>query len=260
MISVVMPMKEPGQFYEQAVRSILTNFPDAEIIVVGPTSAGRSPVVRADIESGRILFFQEPKKNLYSAVNLAISKASSDYIAWLNVDDEMAPISDEVIAAISQGTHDIHAFNVQFIDQNGDTSSEIVCYRSGSYGARLMDTWYCYVNSMIFRKSVLQALPFDDSYRICADRKFLFDLAQLAPSVCKHSETLVRYRRHEDSLTFNSQSRFVRRTNSPAINSELREIYRGQLAAPASVRTFLVAATRYVRNLAEPALYFMVKR
>ena len=260
MISVVMPMKEPGQFYERAIESILTNFPEAEIIVVGPTSAGQSPEVRADIISGRVLFFQEPEKNLYSAVNLAVSKASSNYVAWLNVDDEMAPISNQAIAGILDGKDDIHAFNVEFINQRGDATSEIVCYRSGRYGARLMDTWYCYVNSMIFRKSILQALPFDDTYRICADRKFLFDLAKLAPTVRKHSETLVRYRRHEGSLTFNSQSRFVRRSNSRAINRELRAIYRGQLKAPASFYTFIIAATRYLRNLAEPALFFMVKR
>lgn len=260
MISVVMPMKEPGRFYGQAIRSILDNFPGADIVVVGPAQAGKNPEVQADVAAGRIRFFEEPKKNLYSAVNLAVSEARMDYVGWLNVDDEMVPLSAAARAAIAAGTDDIHAFNVAFITQTGEIRSEVACYDTGPFGSRLGDTWYCYVNSMIFRKSVLQATPFDDSYRICADRQFLFDLARLAPRVCKHPETLVRYRRHDDSLTFNSQSRFVRRANSAAINGELRRIYRGQLAAPVSLRTFLVAALRYARNLAEPALFFMVKR
>lgn len=260
MISVVMPVKEAGCFYAQAIQSILRNFPTAEIIVVGPSTAAHEPEIQFDIECGRIRFYEEPRKNLYSAVNLAVSQARFAYIAWLNVDDEMAELSTVAVDTIISGADEIYAFNVEFINKSGKTTKSVDCYSSGIFGNKLKDTWYCYINSMIFRKDLLLAKPFDDSYFICADRKFIFGLARLGPKVRKLSETLVRYRRHEASLTFDSQNRFARRGNSRLINRELRRIYRDELAAPASLRTFVVAATRYIRNLFEPIFFFMVKR
>lgn len=260
MISIAMPMKEPGSFYTQAIQSVLDNFPAADIVVVGPASAERYPAVQSDIRLGRIRFYEEPKKNLYSAVNFALSKARFEYVAWLNVDDEMAKLSDVALRTISQGSFDIYAFNVEFINRTGETTIKLDCYSSGQFGTKLADTWYCYVNSMIFRRELLQAVPFNENYSICSDRKFIFDLARLGPKVLKHNEPLIRYRKHDASLTFNSNSRFNRRTNSRMINRELRQICRSEVMNPSSLRSFLVACARYTRNVFEPFLFFMVKR
>lgn len=260
MITVIMPMKEPGQFYQKAINSIHANFPTAEIIVVGPEVAADHDVVREHIDNGTIKFFREPQKNLYSALNLAVSKASNAQIAWINVDDEMALLTDEAKKIVLKNSSDIYAFNVEFMNEEGNTTQMIECYDSGTFGSNFRDLWYCYVNSMIVKREVMSRCPFDENFRICSDRKYLFDLARQRPSVLKINSTLVRYRRHDASLTFNSQNRFKRRENAKSINQDLHTIYIREIVRPSSINSLLVAAVRYVRNIFEPFLFFLVKK
>lgn len=93
-VSVVIPAYNAGEYLGRAIDSVLAQTqPAAEIIVVDDGSADNT----ADVAQGygeRIRFIQQENAGASVARNTGIEAAASEWIAFLDADDEWLPQKD----------------------------------------------------------------------------------------------------------------------------------------------------------------------
>lgn len=91
-VSVVIPLLNKGPHIARAIQSILhqteQNF---EIIIVDGQSTDEGPIIVKSFQDKRILFFEQRGTGVSSARNEGIEYSQSDFIAFLDADDEWMP-------------------------------------------------------------------------------------------------------------------------------------------------------------------------
>jgi glycosyltransferase involved in cell wall biosynthesis len=86
-ISVIVPSLNQGRFIRQALESLCSqNYPGLEIIVVDGGSSDETLAILNEY-SDKISWKSEPDKGQTDAIAKGFSKASSEWLAWLNADD-----------------------------------------------------------------------------------------------------------------------------------------------------------------------------
>lgn len=91
-VSVVIPLFNKGPHIARAIQSVLNqteqNF---EIIIVDGHSTDEGPIIVKSFQDMRILFFEQMGAGVSSARNEGIEYSQSDFIAFLDADDEWMP-------------------------------------------------------------------------------------------------------------------------------------------------------------------------
>jgi len=92
--SVIIPVHNKLPHLERSINSVLNQtYPELELIIVNDASTDGSAEKLKEFSDGRIRLFDrsEPGPGGYLARNLGIDKACSDWICFLDADDEWAP-------------------------------------------------------------------------------------------------------------------------------------------------------------------------
>lgn len=94
-VSVIMPCYQQAGYLEEAVRSVLDQEPQAELIVMDPgsTDGSRELLLRLREVYGedRLRLHFEPDKGQSDAVNTGMAMARGNVLGWLNSDDRLHP-------------------------------------------------------------------------------------------------------------------------------------------------------------------------
>lgn len=91
-VSVIIPLYNRGEYISRALNSVLQQtFQNFEIIVVDGHSGDDGPSIVKNIEDNRIIFFEQEGKGLALARNQGVNRARTDFIAFLDADDEWSP-------------------------------------------------------------------------------------------------------------------------------------------------------------------------
>ncbi len=91
-VSVIIPLYNRGEYIARAIDSVLQQtFQNFEIIVVDGHSTDSGPSVVMSIDDSRIVFFEQEGKGLALARNQGVNRARTDFIAFLDADDEWSP-------------------------------------------------------------------------------------------------------------------------------------------------------------------------
>ncbi len=97
-ISVVIPLYNKGLYIKRAISSVLAQtIQGFEIIVIDGGSTDEGPAIVQEINDTRIHFLVQKGKGVSNARNEAVSFAKSDFIAFLDADDEWMPVHLETI-------------------------------------------------------------------------------------------------------------------------------------------------------------------
>jgi glycosyltransferase involved in cell wall biosynthesis len=87
--SVIIPLLNKGPYIERAIFSVLhQTFQNFEIIVIDGGSEDNGPEMVKNLKDPRIHFLVQQGKGVSNARNEAIASAKSDFIAFLDADDE----------------------------------------------------------------------------------------------------------------------------------------------------------------------------
>lgn len=90
--SIVIPVFNKETFVAKTIQSVLSQtFADFEIIVINDGSTDKSKAEILSITDERIRFFSKENEGVAVARNYVISKASADYICFLDADDFWFP-------------------------------------------------------------------------------------------------------------------------------------------------------------------------
>lgn len=103
MYSVVIPLYNKEKYIERAIFSVLRqSYSNFEIIIVDDGSSDKGPVKVSQIKDNRIKLLTQNHKGVSTARNLGVLEAKSDWIAFLDADDEFIPTYLEEVDKIIQ--------------------------------------------------------------------------------------------------------------------------------------------------------------
>ena len=192
-ISIIMPAHNGAAFYRSAMASIvLQQWPTIELIVIDDGST--DDLQKAIDDCGfPVVFLQQPQKGPAAARNLGLERASSDLIAFLDVDDNWtAGHLDRLCAALSEHPE---AGIAQGLIQQVSDRTEGVSLVSGAYKMP-------HLGSCLMRKDVLRKLNgFDEGMRIGEDYDFIFRCWETDVVKIEVAEVSLLYRRHPGNIT-----------------------------------------------------------
>ena len=102
-ISVVIPLYNKGPYIARAIQSVLNQTEQSfEIIIVEGRSTDEGPKVVKSFKDQRIFFFEQGGSGVSAARNEGVSHSQSDFIAFLDADDEWMPTHLETLLRLKK--------------------------------------------------------------------------------------------------------------------------------------------------------------
>jgi hypothetical protein len=107
-ISIITPSYDQGAFIEETIRSVLLQgYPNLEFIIMDGGSADGSVEIIKKYQDWLAFWVSEKDSGQTDAINKGLSRASGQYLNWLNSDDLLLPGALLAIAEISKLENDI---------------------------------------------------------------------------------------------------------------------------------------------------------
>ena len=224
-ISVIIPVYNTEKYVEKAVRSVMEQtYPNLEIICVndGSTDGSAEILYRLQKEDPRIIVVEKENGGLGDARNAGLSRASSEWVTFLDSDDYLERNAYETVSNAFAEKPDLISFGTRIVVENGfSTHGTERKYYSVNYVGLVdicrdaeklisgMDVSAC---NKLFRKSVLDkyAIRFEKIYY--EDFPFVMQYLFCITNVYFFKEQLYNYLRHPGSImaeTFNATPRSI---------------------------------------------------
>lgn len=125
LISVIIPLYNKGPYVERAIRSVLTqSIQDFEIIIVEGGSTDNSLEVVQTFDDPRISVIHQVEKGVSAARNEGVDLAKSDFIAFLDADDEWMPGFIETVLKLRNKYPDAGAYFTALRENGGRKDEE----------------------------------------------------------------------------------------------------------------------------------------
>jgi glycosyltransferase involved in cell wall biosynthesis len=210
-VSVVIPAYQAAAFIGEALDSVLAQAAEeTEVIVVNDGSSDTDALERVLARYGdRIVYLKQKNGGVSSARNTGIRAARREWLAFLDADDVWLPNYLAVQLAYLRE----HAVDMVF-------PNAIVCGESVDAGRHTMDLspfdgeitfqkalagdctiFYC---SLVRRELVIRAGLFDTGLRGSEDFNLWLRILRAGGRIGYHRTPLLRYRKHDGSLTSDS--------------------------------------------------------
>jgi glycosyltransferase involved in cell wall biosynthesis len=225
LVSVIVPAYNYGRYLREAIESIQAqDYDDLEIVVVDNASTDDTQAVLASIHEPRMrVLTLEVNQGLSGAFNLGLENARGEYIAYLDADDRWRPgkLRPQVELMESEPGVGVVFCNFAWFDAEGvrdrtqfDIFPEIQSLpsaptRAGGGRRITADTFSAFVEmddppawlqTMLFRREVLDGVRLVPGMRLCQDTHFGLRVYRRADTAYL-PEPLVEVRRHGSNLT-----------------------------------------------------------
>lgn len=257
-VSVIVNCYNGERYLREALDSIYKqSMPDFEVIFWDNKSTdGSAAIAQAPEYAPRLKYFLATENiPLGGARNLAVTKASGEFIAFLDTDDRWYPHTlATMLAAATDGIDVVYA-GVQNIDAGGAPLSVLSPpARSGSLLGALLTQFDIYVPALLVRRAALlrSGLVFDPA--VTASEEYCL-FVQLAAEVGMRSipDVLADYRIHANALTGKSidkwaDERFYTLDRLIERHPEVRETHRAELTEAMARGRYYRARQLMVRN------------
>ena len=159
------------------------------IIIDGGSTDGTLELLRPYEEKGWIKIYSEPDKGIYDAFNKGVQKSQGKYINFMNSDDCF--ICNEAVSksvsALEKGNFDISYSD--WVEKQGSHEK----LGRANLASIFFQMPFCH-QTVFCKKSLLENLNyFDLTYKIAADRDFLFRAFYQGAKFVKVNKTLVLF-------------------------------------------------------------------
>jgi glycosyltransferase involved in cell wall biosynthesis len=103
IVSVIIPLYNKGPYIPRAINSVLTQtVQDFEIIVVDDRSSDGGPAIVKNYTDSRISLIEQEHRGVSYTRNHGVYLATSDFIAFLDADDEWLPNHLEILSRLKR--------------------------------------------------------------------------------------------------------------------------------------------------------------
>lgn len=166
LISVIIPLYNKGPYVKRAIQSVLNqNVSDFEIIVIDGGSRDNGPDEVRSFADPRLSLVRQVEKGVSAARNEAVQLTNSDFIAFLDADDEWRPEFIETVLRLRGSFPDAGMYFVAIQEIQLDTTKKTYHYsfvpRAGweglvdnYFGALMCEDPLYFPSSLAIRKDV----------------------------------------------------------------------------------------------------------
>lgn len=185
-ISIVMPVYNKEKYIARGIHSILVQtFKDWELIIIDDGSTDGSLNQCKKFRDSRIQVFHTLNRGVSEARNLGISKATGEYITFIDSDDFVA---ENYLEKIYRPDEEMVIGGVAKVDMNGKVIERIRPYLDGNvyikdmaktfYKEQLATGIYGFVSSKLIKKSVIEKnkIRFDSKINLAEDYDFFLKI------------------------------------------------------------------------------------
>ena len=185
-ISIVMPVYNKEKYIARGIHSILVQtFKDWELIIIDDGSTDGSLNQCKKFRDSRIQVFHTLNRGVSEARNLGISKATGEYITFIDSDDFVA---ENYLEKIYRPDEEMVIGGVAKVDINGKVIERICPYLDGNvyiedmaktfYKEQLATGIYGFVSSKLIKKSVIEKnkIRFDSKINLAEDYDFFLKI------------------------------------------------------------------------------------
>jgi glycosyltransferase involved in cell wall biosynthesis len=213
-VSVVIPCLSPAPYVVEAIRSVLEESPDTEVVVQDGGSSPASLELLGPFRSS-IAFESARDSGQSQALNRGIARATGDIIGWLNADDYYLPGWRAALEAglAANPTAELLYGDFNIVDSNGETLRR---YEVSEYQRSRLLRRRCYLFSgaTFFRKSAFERCGlFREDLHYCMDYEMFLRLSDKVDAA-KLPYPCGVLRIHNQSKTGSRSSGFRRESNS----------------------------------------------
>jgi len=209
MITIITPSYNRSDMITDAIESALAQGfqPFEHIIVDGGSTDGTLEILK---KYPHLRVISELDQGMYDALNKGLEIATGEIIGFLNTDDMYA---ENIFTTVARKFDDLDVMAVTgraiVFSELSDRKIKIVDNYSpedrsliecSTIGRNFFNAWF-------FRRSTFSQIgTFNTNYKVVGDRDFMFRFALNNLRYAVIDDLVYKYRKHEDSLTFNKNS------------------------------------------------------
>jgi glycosyltransferase involved in cell wall biosynthesis len=207
LVTVIIPCYNGEAFVQEAIKSALgQTYQRVEVIVIDDGSTDRSAEI---IQALPVRYIHQENRGLTPSRNRGIKESRGSYIVFLDADDRLLPeaiktgldvLQERPECAMTIGDH-------LFVREDGSylAHSRKEFRGSSHYEALLVSNFIEMISSVLFRRSVFEAVGgFDPQLRVAEDYELYLRIARDFP-VCCHTSVVAEYRQHKSNVSHNSE-------------------------------------------------------
>ena len=257
LVSIIVPLHNSERFISATIQSCTSQtYNNIEIIIIENGSSDKSYKIAKSFESEKIKIFQIPKSNAAAARNYGLSKASGDYIQYLDADDILSPnkiasqmqlikkYGDEYLISCGWGKFREDISEAEFIPQQVWGDFLPVDWLVTSWQDGGMIAIECWLTS---RKLIDRAGKWNDKLTLHDDGEFFSRVILKSKKIIFDPQAKIYYRQVHHSLSRNNLSYAAANSSLQVSLSYMRNIL--QIEDSPRVRNAL--AYNFVRFLYE---------
>ena len=207
-VSVIINCYNGERYLEDALNSVLNqSFKDWEIIFYDNQSTDKSAEIFAKIQDDRCKYFRaERHTTLYAARNIAFSKCSGMFIAFLDVDDWWMPSKLEEQIKLFEDPAVDAVYSNFWLYRDSKKIKKTIAFRfslpSGNIQSKLLQNYCIGILTLIIRRDSLLTLDyiFNPKYQIIGDYDLSLRLSEFG-YIRAIQHPLAFYRWHENNLS-----------------------------------------------------------
>lgn len=220
--SVVIPLYNHARYIQAAIASVISQGEIVrEIIIVDDGSTDNSAGVVKIIAKAedRIVFWSQPNQGAHAALNSAISRATGEFVAILNSDDQFIEGRLVVLAKVFDRKKNIEFIStgIRFINGNGNPVANDWYVQALNFYQATDDLSASLVNgnfvmttsNFAMRRKLVERVGLFAPLRYAHDLDFLLRISMRGEGFHCLKKTLLVYRLH-DSNTIKENHKFVR--------------------------------------------------
>jgi glycosyltransferase involved in cell wall biosynthesis len=214
LVSIIMNCLDGEKYLKRAIDSIYCQtYSNWEIIFLDNCSIDSSSLIAKSYDDKIKIFSLDKTIELGDARNLAIKKANGEFLAFLDVDDQWLPNKIKLQVNLFNNRDVGMVFSdTKVID--GNKSSKVFDFMipsNGQISSQLIRQNFITTSSLIYRKSVLDKLPFvfRDNFLLLVD----YDLSIRISTLCLADfvdEPLTIVYKHEDNASLKNKDRYFK--------------------------------------------------
>lgn len=208
-VTVVIPVYNCERFLKQAIRSALSqSYSRCDVLVVNDGSTDSTQDI-IDSFGTEVVSFQQSNQGTSTAWNLAISKATNEFLVGLDADDELFPETVQElmrVASRDDGSVDVWYSDYEFIDENGDCIKQVQNPDVTNEVDQLIrlhdrlgqpDNFLPFGHVRMYRRSsMIKFGGFNPTYRFADDFELMLRLARCGARFRRVPGVFYRYRWH----------------------------------------------------------------
>jgi len=204
-VSVVLPTYNRYTFLKRALVSVFVQtYKPSEVIVIDDGSTDNTSQIKQDFPA--IKYFYQKNKGVSSARNLGIKKASYEWIAFLDSDDEWHKDKLKEQVAFHKQNPDIL---MSYTDEKWirDTKEVKIPKKFKKYSGEVFNKClsHCIIApsaSLIHKDLFFKIGLFDESLEVCEDYDLWLRIALEHPIGLVDKKLITKYAGHNDQLSF----------------------------------------------------------